>query len=189
MVNTFEIMNNFPGNKKEDETTGWHASEDTITASEAAMSVMVFRLRNAWFALKMNLLHKVADIALPHTVPGKTNNRFRGIVNAGGELALCFSLEDVLGITDASDVMPEKINRPRLVVIGKGENRFAFAVESLLGVRSLIAEDLTIRPVILAEYDQHDSLQVVSIDGQKVGLINEEKLFADLIRGLPDGDR
>lgn len=182
-------MNNSPGNKKEGETTGWRASEDNVTASEAAMSVMVFRLRNAWFALKMNLFHKVADIALPHTVPGKTNNRFRGIVNTGGELVLCFSLEDILGITATSDVVSERINRPRLVVIGKGETRFAFAVESLLGVRSLVAEDLTIRPVTPAEYDQHDSLQVVSIDGQKVGLINEEKLFADLIRSLLDGDR
>jgi chemotaxis-related protein WspD len=181
-------MNDHPGNKKGDEAIGWRVPEDTVTAAEAAMSVMVFRVKSAWFAWKMNLLHKVADIALPHTVPGITNNRFRGIVNAGGELELCFALEDVLGITDASDVISERINRPRLVVIGKGKNRFAFAVEAILGARSLLTEDLTTRPVIPAEYGKHDLLQVVSVDGQKVGLLNEEKLFAELIRSLPDGD-
>jgi chemotaxis signal transduction protein len=198
-------MNDHPDKNSEDEAAGQRLPEQDISAgicpeplapllegavttSEKAISVMVFRVKSTWFALKTNLFHKVADIALPHTVPGKTDSRFLGIVNAGGELELCFSLADILGIAEMSDVMPEGMNHPRLVVIGTERNRFAFAVEEILGIRSVSPGDLLDFPAMQVGSDQNDDMPTVAVDGKKVGLLNDRKLFDVLTRSLSDED-
>jgi chemotaxis-related protein WspD len=198
-------MNDHSENNKEDEAAGWCFPDrdisdgicpdpstplpgDTFSTSEKSISVMVFRVKSAWFALKTSLFHKVADIALPHTVPGKTDNLFRGIVNAGGELELYVSLADILGIPDNAEEGSQEKDRPCLVVVGEESNRFAFAVDDILGVRSVFPENPAALPVMSAKSDLHDAMPVISVDGKKAKLLNEEKLFYALTRSLPNGD-
>lgn len=163
---------------------------EPISTEEKATSIIIFRLRRTWLALKTSLLHKVVDFALPHPIPKKTDACFRGIVNAGGDLELCFSLADVLAITDPSDEHSgdcEAGKCPRLIVVGEGRNRFAFAVDDILGIRSVCIEKQMISQETPVTSVHDEFLKIIDIEGKSVGLMPDEILFDVLRRSVLDG--
>jgi chemotaxis signal transduction protein len=165
-------------------------AEPMSTAEGKATSIIIFRLRSTWLALKTSLLHKVVDFALPHSIPKKTDTCFRGIVNAGGDLELCFSLADVLAIADQTDENLgncEGRKSPRLIVVGEGINRFAFAVDDILGIRSVSIEKQTTSQETPATSVHDEFLKIIDIEGKSVGLLLDEILFDVLRRSVLDG--
>jgi len=172
------------------EAFGDERSEDAVPpatgASSAgdAVSVIVFRVRNKWFALRTILFYQVTDGILVHTIPGKTSRHFRGIVNVGGELQLCFSLADILEITEPAEVIPEGKNSPRLVVVGDEEKRFAFPVDEIMGVHAIFAADREATSSTPAECGAHLCRRILSVEGKQVGLLDEDKLLSALAGSL-----
>jgi chemotaxis-related protein WspD len=141
---------------------------------------MVFRLQKEWFALKTGLFDEVAEVTLPHSIPGKTDDRCRGLVSVRGELRLFFSLSAIMGITNPIETPTEDKSRPRLAVIGRGQDRFAFPVEEILGVFAVPEHDFEALPATSHRLSRCS----VSIEGRKVEVLDEDKLLDALTRSL-----
>jgi len=159
-------------------------SEADISSAGAGISVIVFRIRDEWFALRTVLFYQVADRELLHTIPGKTDRRFRGIVNAGGELHLCFSLADILEIAEPAEVIPAEKNRARLIVAGDEGNRFAFPVDEIMGGQSIFATERETGSSTPAGCGAKLCSRILSIEGKRVGLLDEDKLLSALAGSL-----
>ncbi|MBN1547935.1 MAG: chemotaxis protein CheW [Syntrophaceae bacterium] len=157
---------------------------DDMEASINAVSVMVFRINSRWLAIPTTLVRLVAELTVPHSIPGKTNSCFLGIVNAGGELTLCFSLAELLGITVHFEETPKGKGRPRLIVVGNVENRFAFAVDDVAGVHAVSVEDWESVTQGLFPSDRLEPVQIIVGDGLAAEVLNAQTLWHALNRSL-----
>lgn len=171
---------------QEDYLVEWSKAlvEKEVPEETKTISLVVFRLQKEWFALKTSLFDEVVEVALPHSIPGKTDDRCRGIVSISGELRLFFSLSDIMGITNPIETPAENKSRPRLAVIGRGQDRFTFPVEEVLGVFAVSEHDFEALPATPHRCGQHLSRGSVSIEGRKVEVLDEDKLLDALTRSL-----
>lgn len=65
------------------------------------VSVAIFRLGQEWLALPATVFNQVLEPAPVHSLPHRSDRILRGIVNVRGQILLCVSLHDLLGIAAA----------------------------------------------------------------------------------------
>ena len=112
--------------------------------SRSRISLLAMRAGGEILAILAGEAAKVVPAGTIHRVPHRSNQIFRGLSNHDGELLLCMSIEAALGIP-----APAKRERSILVVAEQGRERWAFEVDSIVGVtdvdeRSLRAPPMTI---------------------------------------------
>ena len=66
-------------------------------------AVLVFRIGEEWLGLDVQNLVEIAEPRPVHRIPHRTGRRLLGLVNIRGELQLCVSLRDLLGIEAGED--------------------------------------------------------------------------------------
>jgi chemotaxis-related protein WspD len=161
-------------------------SEELARAAPAAdgdaVSVLVFRVASEWFALRSLVFQEVAIYQKPYALPFRSGALLAGLVNVNGELLLCVSLADALGISVDEKAAPN--GKPRLCVVKTGRERFAFGVDEILGVRRISATQLQPVPATLAKSPSSQVASCFTIDSRTVGLIDEKRLFISLDRSL-----
>jgi chemotaxis-related protein WspD len=149
---------------------------------EDAVSVLVFRAASEWFALPSLVFQEVAPYQKAYVLPFRSGALLAGLVNVNGELLLCVSLAAALGIPVDEKAAPG--GKPRLCVVRTGRERFAFAVDEILGVRRISAGRLQPIPTTLAKSPSAQVASCFKLDGRTVGLIDEKRLFNSLDRSL-----
>jgi chemotaxis-related protein WspD len=161
-------------------------SEDLARAASAAVedavSVLVFRAASEWFALPSLVFQEVAPYQKAYVLPFRSGALLAGLVNVNGELLLCVSLATALGIPAGEKAAPG--GKPRLCVVRTGRERFAFAVDEILGVRRISAGLLQPVPATLAKSPSAQVTSCFKLDGRNVGMIDEKRLFNSLDRSL-----
>lgn len=179
-----------PGVREEWTELFSHEKDKVVLGS---ISVIIFRLKDEWFALKTNYFKEATAPAIPHTLPGRTNRVLKGIVNVNGELLLCVSVSDLLDLTP--NLPPEDQGKgvlqedhgttyARLVVIEREGARFVFPVEEVLGIHRLAPEDLRDAPATLSKAARTFTAGLFTLRGRTVGLLDEEEFFQSLGRSL-----
>ncbi len=148
------------------------------------ISVMIFRLGAELFALKTVCFQEAAEATLPHGIPLRTGRVFKGIVNVNGELLLCISLAALLEIDPDRGGAADRRIYPRLAVITREGQRFAFPVDEVMGVRHFPSASLQELPATLAKSVRTLTTGIFPWEEKTVGLIAEEQLFAAMTRSL-----
>lgn len=148
------------------------------------LSVIVFRLGPELLAIRTVFFQEAADAARPHGIPLRTGEVFKGIVNVSGELLCCMSLAPLLEIPPAGEGGGGRKVYPRLVVIARQGQRFAFAADEVLGVHRFSPEALQALPATVARSVRALTAGIFLIEERTVGLLDEEKLFTALTRSL-----
>jgi chemotaxis-related protein WspD len=69
-------------------------------SNQQFLSLSLFRLQDEWFGLAAGVFDSVAAVVPIRRLPGRSNGAFLGMVNFSGELQLCISLKQVLGIDE-----------------------------------------------------------------------------------------
>jgi len=152
------------------------------TPAEDTTSVVVFRVLSEWFALRTVIFHEITVSQRPYVLPFRSGGVLAAMVNVNGELLLCVSLQAVLGLS--SEEKPELGDSPRLCVVGRGPERFAFGVDEVLGVRRVSGSKLRAVPVTLAKSPSGQTTWCFELEGRNIGLLDEKKLFNSLDRSL-----
>jgi chemotaxis-related protein WspD len=149
------------------------------------VSIIVFRLREELLALKTVFFQEAAEAAVPHSIPLRTGEIFKGVVNINGELILCVSVAALLGITgeEGAGAADRKVY-PRLVVVSRDGQRFAFPVDEVLGVHRLPPAGLQELPATVSRSIRALTAGIIPWQERTVGLLEEEKFFAALSRSL-----
>ena len=149
------------------------------------VSMIVFRLQEELLALKTVFFQEAAEAAVPHSIPLRTGEVFKGIVNINGELILCVSATALLGITgeEGKGAADRKVY-PRLVVVSRDGQRFAFPTDEILGVHRFPLALLQELPATASRSIRALTAGILPWHDRTVGLLEEEKLFAALSRSL-----
>jgi chemotaxis-related protein WspD len=147
-------------------------------------SVIIFRLRQEWLALKTVFFQQAADTVLPHSIPLRTGEVFKGIVNVNGELLLCVDLAALVGITGGDAAEAGRKVYPRLVVISRNSERFAFPADEVFGVHRFPLSLIQEVPATISHSLQALTAGILPWGEKRVGILDEDKLFDALNRSL-----
>jgi chemotaxis-related protein WspD len=172
----------FPDGYREEWTARLADSKDA--GEVETISVIIFRLREELLALKTVFFQQAAEAALPHAIPLRTGEVFKGVINVNGELVLCVSVTALLGITGDEGKTAGRNVYPRLVVVSLDGQRFAFPADEILGVHRFPVALLQELPATVSRSIRALTAGILPWQGKTVGLLEEEKFFAALSRSL-----
>ena len=118
----------------------------TASREGSTRSILVFRVGAERFALDALAAHRVVPVSVVRRVPHRTNNVIAGVANIHGELTLVARIGAALGVAADSA-------QSHFVVMGTATARWAFAADSIEGVRrvdesALLAPPTTVRHAI-----------------------------------------
>jgi chemotaxis-related protein WspD len=152
-------------------------------AEEAAGSeaMVVFRIEEEWLALDVDVVVEVAEPRPVHRVPHRTDRLLMGIVNIRGELQLCVSLRDLLGIAGSDRLSEESAERDdslsRLLVCEREGQRWAFAVDEVTGVQRVVIDRLGNVPSTIAKSVKKLVKAVFHFEEKSVGRLDVDRVF------------
>jgi chemotaxis-related protein WspD len=142
------------------------ASEMVLEKNEDK-SVLVFMVGGEWFAIPATCLNEIAEQRVVHRIPRNRNDDIEGIVNIGGEVRVCYSLESILDVKQ----LAVKNNKNGLSMIARhlvillDAQYYVFRVEQVSGLCWYNDNDILPVPSTL----RHEGAGVIS------GVINHNK--------------
>lgn len=149
------------------------------SVDQAAM--LVFRLGIEWLALSLTVAVEVTSIRPVHRVPHRSNAVFAGLINLRGQLHPCVSLHGLL-MVDPIDPTTNPEIAPRLVLIHKDGETWAFAADEVAGVQQIPQPQLLPVPSTLANPAGSYSRAVFAWGFRSVNVLDEPRLFLALRR-------
>jgi chemotaxis-related protein WspD len=93
-----------------DYLTRWtsHVAQVKTLTEIDTHSVVIFRIADEWLALPTILFKEIAGIGAIHSVPHRQNGVMLGLTNIRGELLVCVSLQELLGLQQSSKYKHDK---------------------------------------------------------------------------------
>lgn len=149
-------------------------TEDHVVSGRG-VALLIFRLGTEWLALEAQTIAEVATPRPIHRVPHRTSAVFRGIVNLRGQILLCVSLHNLLGVEGAGE-------SSRLIVLRDRERSetWAFAADEVIGVERVAAGALGGLPATLSNPAVGFGKAVVSWKGRSVDLLDDQRVLGAL---------
>ncbi|MDZ8053054.1 MAG: chemotaxis protein CheW [Aulosira sp. ZfuVER01] len=145
------------------------------------LTVVIFRLQQEWLALPAQVFKETTSPSAIHTLPHRSNQFLRGLINIRGEMLLCVTLNYLLHIETVDTPLPalSPIVHSRMVVVEKTGNAWVFAVDELYGIHRLHRQELRDTP---QNQTQTYTQGLFSWQGHTVSYLDDELLFTTLAR-------
>ena len=108
--------------------------EAVVTAD--VKTAIVFRIGDEWVAISTSLCKEISRMMKIHRLPHNKSHILKGVVNNGGEIRICFSLGNLLGIAKAEQIFSDEFHSAyeRMIVMDvKGQN-YVFPVSEIKGL-------------------------------------------------------
>ncbi len=162
-----------------------HFGQPKPAGDHATLSVFIFRIGIEWLALATQVVTEVASLRPIHTLPHRRTNLV-GIANIRGELVVCVSLVQVLGLEQpaASHHGTRSTDHQRLLVIDRDDVRVVCLVDEVHGIHHVQPRTLAEVPTTVAMAGATYSKHVLPWKGHSVGLLDDGLLFDTLKRSL-----
>jgi len=146
---------------------------------------LVFRLGTHWLALHADSCLEVMSESPIRRLPLRSDATLLGLVSIRGEILLCFSLTEPLGLKPLK-VESEALSRHprRLVVAGNTRFKFAFPADEILGMERFSLEMLEPLPADGQAVIPRFSRNMLTLDGRKVCVLEDQQVFAALEQSL-----
>jgi chemotaxis-related protein WspD len=163
--------------------------KESVTVSELR-SVAIFRLRDEWFGLSAAAFQAVTTIVPIRRIPQRSNDVLLGLVNISGELQLCISLADLLGLPqmsgasgkNSSDTTIQQLTYARMVVIQLGAARWVFPVDDIYGIERFGIDAIKTAPTNVSQLADRLTQGVIEWRGQFVSYLDDQRLSHSLQR-------
>ncbi|MCP4648243.1 MAG: hypothetical protein GY852_11025, partial [bacterium] len=98
------------------------------------VAVVIFRIEAEWFALEAGLFEEIINARKIHSLPHNKSTAFMGIVNVHGNIQLCASLKELLGLTTKEEGGPKKQQAHKLMMVVNCEgNLWVFPADEIHG--------------------------------------------------------
>ena len=141
------------------------------------ISLGIFRLAEEWFALSTQLFKEVTEPTIIHTLPHRSNKVFLGLINLKGEIHLCLSLHEFLGLETKSSSDFSPIIYKRMVVIEKEKNQWVFGVDEFYGVHRVTTESLQNVPATISKAIGTYTKAVIKWHEKSIVYLDDDLLF------------
>jgi chemotaxis-related protein WspD len=167
----------------------------TYLSDSSIGSVLLFRLGNDWLGLNTTKVEEVLEIRPIHTMPNSRSKIFLGVVNVRGQLCLCIALHRLLEISSFGDSFQDTGSSSsgtrniqpyrRMMAIKHNEEMWVFPVDEVHGAVSGNTDAISNLPITVAKSSVNYLKGLWKWRKHKVGLIDEDLLFASLRRMVP----
>ena len=157
------------------------AAKDEARA-EDTLSVLIFRLGREWLALPTHVCQEVAERRPIHILPHRSGSVLLGLVNIRGQIRLCVSLRELLGLEPADDsVRTMNHKNPRCLVVIAGESdHWVLLVDELHGIQRVHLRAIREAPVTVAKAAPRLTKGVIDWQDTGVGYLDDGLLFLAL---------
>ena len=138
-------------------------------------SVLIFRVDHEWFALPAAVLDEIATERTVHRIPRNLNYFISGIVNINGEIKVCYSLSELLGLSNVVNATNKEDKPKRLVVIELDEKDYVFLVDEVKGLYLYGDSDLLPVPSTLNDINASLLLGTINKFNHQIAIFNISK--------------
>jgi chemotaxis-related protein WspD len=162
-------------------------AEAGYAVSADTQSVIVFRLRAEWYAIRTAVCLEIAELRPIHSLPHRRDGAVLGVANVRGGLLVCVSLAFILGVTAQREAAPSQSRRaavPRLLVTRGSAGAVVFPVDEVQGMERFRARDLKDIPATVAHARATYTRALMPLGDRTVGLLDEQLLFYTVERAL-----
>ena len=151
------------------------SADGSVVRSDQSLSVMIFRLANELFALPVGVFLEVSAPFVVHSVPGRSNQLFLGMVNVRGEIMLAASLTNLLGLT----VTPpsSQASAGRMAVAGTPEGKWVFPIDEIYGIYLFNRDDVRAAPVVITNANHSYACGVFQWQNRSIALLDPDRIF------------
>ena len=151
-------------------------------------TAMVFRIGPEWLALSARLCVEIVSMRPIRRVPHRSDRMLMGLASVRGELLLCFSLANLLGLEPSAEPSASANAAaqvlPRLLVARKDRFNLAFPVDEVMGLHRFNQDAVRAIPATVAHAVPQFSRGMLTADGRKIGLLDDELVFHALTKVL-----
>lgn len=150
--------------------------------AEDTLSVLIFRLGQEWLALPTSVCQEVAEMRPIHTLPHRSGPVLLGLVNIRGQIRLCVSLSEMLGLERSHDAgrTTNPKNRACLVVIARASDHWVILVDEIHGIQRFHLSAVRDAPVTVAKAMPRLTKGIIDWQETGVGCLDDELLFLAL---------
>ncbi|MCE2982195.1 MAG: chemotaxis protein CheW [Parachlamydia sp.] len=166
-----------------DWTTAIKLEAETKEEGSLALSYIVFRLGEEWLAIKTKFLIGVLAQKPVHKLPHQKDILITGITNIEGGLVLCVNLRDLLDIKPSIKEKTGLMGYDRMIALTKDNFQCLFPVDEVRGIFSLYEKNFQNVPLTLTSSTANFLKAICLMDGQSIGLLDDELIFSRLKRG------
>jgi chemotaxis-related protein WspD len=163
-------------------------AEPGHVAGADMQSVIVFRLRSEWYAIRTAVCLEIADLRPIHSLPHRRDAAVLGVVNVRGGLLVCISLAVILGATAQPEAIPTQSPRraavARLLVARGTAGTVVFPVDEVQGMERFRTRELKDVPATVAQAQAAYTRALLSLSDRTVGVLDEQRLFYTVERAL-----
>ena len=145
-------------------------------------SVGLFRVGDELFALPTDQVLEVQPPVPVRSVPGRTNDVFRGLASLRGEIHLCASLRALLGLEQAEGGTDDA--ERRMLVVERDGEKWALIVDAVLDFERFDKSDVRGAQVTVSKSAVHFTDGVLQTPHGPAARINGKRLFEGLARSL-----
>ena len=162
-----------------------HFAKPQVVAPRNTRSAVVVRVEAEWLALTTQAVVAVANLRAIHSLPQRRKS-VMGVVNVHGELLVCVSLAQIIGVGAKAPSSNERLRgeHGRLLVIRRDDLRAVCLVDEVSGIHRFQPEDLIDAPSTVSRAVGTYSKKVIQWQQRAVGLLDDQFLFYSLKRSL-----
>ena len=161
-----------------------HFAREKKLTEPARLTVILFRVASEWLALPARAFQEVAERRPIHSLPHRRRNVVLGLANVRGELLICVSLTQLLGLEPENAHPRQRAQRDRLLVANWNNSRFVFPVDEVFGLHRFQPGEIREAPATVAHSTHSHTQGVFTWRERTVGMLDADALFAALNRNL-----
>ena len=149
-------------------------------------TVIVFRIGDEWVAISTGLCKEISRVMKIHRLPHNKSQILKGVVNNGGEIRICFSLGNLLGIAKAEQIFDDKFHTvyARMIVMDVEGRNYVFPVSEIKGLLEYSEADRAPLPDTVLASSASYMIGVIKWENKTVGCLDEKLLTAQLERSI-----
>lgn len=148
---------------------------------DGTLSVAIFRLGQEWLALPAETIHQATNPKPVHSLPHRRDRVLRGIINVQGQLLLCVSLQELLGIpsSEASENGTSG-NYQRAIAIRRQKEIWIFEVDEFYGLQRFPLDAPRNAPTLNSKILESFTLSILPWSDRHVSYLDADLLFVSL---------
>jgi chemotaxis-related protein WspD len=149
-------------------------------------SVVIFRVGVEWLALPTTVFQEVTDLRPIHSLPHRQGRVVQGLVNIRGQLLVCVSLAELLGLEPSAE---QKNQQPRaavsrLLVTAHKSGGVVFPSQEVHVGHRYHPDELKPLPATVSLAASRHATGLLAWRDHNVGVLDDELLFYTLNRSL-----
>lgn len=164
-----------------------HFGQKKAEVALSTLSVLAFRIASESFAIPMKVLQEVSERKVVRSIPHRRQGVVIGVVNVRGQLVICVSLGNALGLTPsavAGNGADGLAARQRVLIADHGGDRFGIPVDEIHGILRIHPGDLQDLPATSGHNPTRCVAGLLTWHGKSIGLLDEHRLFDLLNQSL-----